>query len=82
MSPTIIPPPPPPLGVQGLCSVVTWYSPDVSCENTIEGYEVRLFNPELSQSNTTRSVGANQTFYILTDEDRVAGEKTYAQVSP
>ena len=38
------PQPPPPLGVQGLCSFVVWYSPAVqSCED-IHGYEVRLYS--------------------------------------
>ena len=81
------PPPPAPIGVQALCSVVVWYSPEVStsCEDLdiklINGYEVRFYDPELIQSNVTKYVGANRTFYILTEEDRLAGDdKTYVQV--
>ena len=80
-SPSVIPPPPPaPVGVQSLCSVVVWYSPEVSCEDTINGYEVRFYDPNFAQSNVTRYVEANRTFYVLTDEDRLAGENTYVQV--
>ena len=74
--------PPPLLGVQGLCSVVVWYGPeDLTCENRISGYAVKLCDPNLSTSNVTRHVGANRTFYILTEEDNVAGKNTHVQVS-
>ena len=73
------------------CSIVTWYSPElevpVSCENnaeTLNGYEVRFSysNSELSQKNVTKYVETNRTFYILTDEDKVAGDKSLVQVCP
>ena len=79
--------PPPlsaPIGVQALCPwpVVVWYSPEVYmfCEDTISGYEVRFYDPNFSQSNVTRYVGANRTFYGVTEEDRLAGENTHVQV--
>jgi hypothetical protein len=81
---TVSPPdpvtPPAPIGVQALCSVVVWYSPEVSCEETINGYEVQFYDPSFTQSNVTRYVGANRTFYVLTERDRLAGENTYVQV--
>ena len=79
VSPPVIPPAP--AGVQALCSVVVWYSPaEVSCEETINGYEVRFYDPNFIQSNMTRYVGASRTFYVLTEEDELAGEDTYVQV--
>ena len=74
---------PPPLEVQGLCSVVVWYSPDVPCER-IHGYNVRLYDPQAVYQNVIRRVGSNGTFYIITDEDRLIGQsgKTYVQVIP
>ena len=80
-SPPVTPPPLPPVRVQVLCSVVVWYSPEVSCEGTIHGYEVQFYDPNVIQSNTTRYVGANRTFYGITEEDRLAGENTYVQVT-
>lgn len=81
----LVPPPtypPPILGVQGLCSIVVWYGPEnLTCVNWISGYEVMLYDPNLSMSNVTKHVEANRTFYILTEEDKVAGEKTCVQVS-
>ena len=71
--------PPPPLGVQGLCSVVVWYSPLVSCED-IRGYEVRLYNPQSPRLNVTNCVGANGTFFIIDEEKLVSGDETYVQV--
>ena len=66
--------------VQGLCSIVVWYSPEVSCEGII-GYNVRLYNPQSPHQNVTRRVGANGTFYIIKDEDKLAGsDETYVQV--
>ena len=50
------------------------------CEDTISGYEVRFYDPNFSQSNVTRYVGANRTFYGVTEEDRLAGENTHVQV--
>ena len=80
-SPSVTPSSPPaPVGVQSLCSVIVWYSPEVSCEDTINGYEVRFYDPNFTQSNVTRYVGANRTFYGVTDEDRLAGENTHVQV--
>jgi hypothetical protein len=74
-------PPPSPVGVQALCSVVVWYSPEVSCEEKINSYEVQFYDANFTQSNVTRYVGANRTFYVLTEEDRLAGENTYVQVT-
>ena len=77
---TIPPPPPPPLGVQGLCSVVVWYSPMVSCED-IRGYEVRLYNPQSpSHRNMTSHIGANRTFYVVDQEKLVSSKEIYVQV--
>ena len=73
-----------PFGLQVMCSVVTWYSPEVSCENNAEiinGYELRFYNSEVTEQNVTKYVGANRTFYVLTEEDKLAGDKTYVQVS-
>ena len=72
-------PPPSPPKVQGLCSLVVWYSPAVSCEG-ISGYEVRLYSPQSVHQNVTRHVGANGTFYIIKDEDKLAVAETYVQV--
>ena len=64
-----------------MCSVVVWYSPvELSCEEIINGYEVRFYDPNFIQSNMTRYVGTNRTFYVLTEEDGLAGEDTYVQV--
>ena len=73
---------PPPLGVRGLCSVVVWYSPEVSCEEAlkISGYEVRLFHPQSAHPNVTSRVGANGTFYIIDKENLASVEETYVQV--
>ena len=71
--------PPPPLGIQGLCTVVVWYSPEVSCED-INGYEVRLYNPQSAHLNVTRRTGANGTFYIVDEEKLVSSDETYVQV--
>ena len=67
--------------MQGLCSVVVWYSPEVSCEG-ISGYDVRLYSPQSVHQNVTRRVGENGTFYIIKDEDNLAGnsDETYVQV--
>ena len=70
-----------PVGVQALCSVVVWYSPEVSCEGMINGYEVRFYDPNFTQSNVMRYVGENRTFYVLTEEDRLATGNTYVQVA-
>ena len=78
----ILAPPPSPPEVQGLCSVVVWNSPEVSCED-ISGYDVRLYSPRSVYQNVTRRVVANGTYYIIKDEDKLAiaglGE-TYVQV--
>lgn len=70
----------PPLGVQGLCSVVVWYRPEVPCED-IRGYEVRLYNPRSAHLNVTDRVGANGTYYIIVDEENVvSSDETFVQV--
>ena len=50
----------PPPQVQALCSVVVWYSPEVSCGDII-GYDVRFFSPRLrlDSHNVTKRVEAN-----------------------
>ena len=60
----------PPPQVQALCSVVVWYSPEVSCGDII-GYDVRFFHPQLLTQNVTRRVGANGTFHIVQEEDKL-----------
>lgn len=84
VSPLTTPSPPAaPFGVQALCSVVVWYSPEVSCEDnvkTINSYEVRFYDPKLMQPNVTRYVGENRTFYIVTENDKLASVETYVQV--
>ena len=60
--------------MQALCSVVVWYNPDVSCEYMINGYDVRFYSPQSDTKNVTRHTEANQTFYIIRDEDRL-GDK-------
>ena len=52
----------------------------MTCEDTISGYEVQFYDPNFTQSNVTRNVGANRTFYSVTEEDRLAGENTHVQV--
>ena len=71
--------PPPPIGVQGLCSVVVWYSPAVSCED-IRGYEVRLYHPQSPHLNVTDGIGANGTFYIVDVDKLVSSDETFIQV--
>lgn len=68
--PTTLPPLPSPPEVQALCTVVVWYRPKLPCES-ITGYNVRLFNPQVTHQSTVRHVGANSTFYIIKDEDRL-----------
>ena len=82
---TTVPPPQPPpsLGVQGLCSIVVWYSPVVeSCED-VHGYEVRLYStsPQSSHLNMTNRVGANRTFYMVEEEKLPNSHETYVQVA-
>ena len=55
--------------VQALCTVVVWYRPQLPC-GSISGYNVRLFNPQMTRQSTVRYVGSNGTFYIIKDEDR------------
>ena len=67
--------------MQALCSVVVWYSPEVSCDG-ISGYDVRLYHPQSAQQSVTRRVGANGTFYIVKDEDRLVNDHdTQVQVA-
>ena len=35
----------------------------------ISGYDVRFYSSQQGSKNVTRSTGANQTFYIIQDED-------------
>ena len=64
-----------------MCFNVVWYIPEVSCES-ISGYDVRLYHPQSAQQYVTRHVGANRTFYIINDEDRLANsDETYVQVA-
>ena len=54
----------------------------MSCEG-ISGYDVRLYSPKSEHQNLTRRVGANGTFYIIKDEDKLAmdgSEDTHVQV--
>ena len=64
-----------------LCSVVVWYRPEVPCGDII-GYDVRFFSPQLDSQNVTKRVGANQTFYIVQDKDKMSAkqEVIYVQV--
>ena len=64
--------------VQALCSIAVWYSPAIS----IIGYDVRFYHPQLDMQNVIRRVGANQTFYIVQDEDKMIAEQEdlYVQV--
>ena len=74
---TMIPPP----QVQALCSVVVWNTPEVSCGDIV-GYDVRFFHPQLLTKNVTRRVGANGTFHIVQEEDKLDAkqEDLYVQV--
>ena len=63
----------------GLCSLVVWNSPNVSC-GLITGYELELFindpqNPYQYNVDPklVRQVGPSGTYYILKDEDRLEG---------
>ena len=52
------------------------------CEG-ISGYDVRLYSPQSVHQNLTRHIGANGTFYIIKDEDKLAmagSDDTYVQV--
>lgn len=69
--------------VQALCSVVVWYSPEVTNCNSITGYDVRFYthSPQLPEQNLTRRVESNGTFYIISDEDNLGNsDGTYVQV--
>ena len=66
----------PPLGVQGLCTFVVWYAPDVPCVD-IRGYEVRLYHPQSAHSNATIGVWATGTFYVV---DNLLRSDDYVQV--
>ena len=51
----------------------------MSCDG-INGYDVRLYHPQLAQQNLTRSVNGN--FFTLIDEDRlVNNHETLVQVT-
>ena len=52
----------------------------MSCEDTISGYEVQFYDSNFTNSNVTRYVRVNRTFYGVTEEDRLAGDDTYVQV--
>lgn len=82
-----LPPPPPPIGVQGLCSVVVWSSPDVPCDG-ISGYDVGLYHRgHLNITGSPRHerhsrfvegtplvvrVPSNRTYYITRGEDHLS----------
>ena len=54
----------------------------MSCDGII-GYDVRLYSPQSVHQNLTRRVGANGTFYIIKDEDKLAmagSDDTHVQV--
>ena len=63
------------------CVVVYSPGPEVSFGDIV-GYDVRFYSPQLLTQNVTRHNGANQTFYIIQDEDRLdANQKDlYVQV--
>lgn len=69
----------PPLGIQGLCSVVVWYRPEVPCRD-IHGYEVRLYHPQSEHLNLTNRVGVNATHYIVDEDKLVSRDETVVQV--
>ena len=56
--------------MKALCTVVVWYRPELPCDS-ITGYNVRLFNPQAIDQSAVRHVGANSTFYIIKDEDKL-----------
>ena len=56
--------------MKALCTVVVWYRPELPCDS-ITGYNVRLFNPQATDQSAVRDVGANSTFYIIKDEDKL-----------
>ena len=72
---------PPPSEVQAHCSHVNWRnSPDVSCEK-INGYDVRLFNPDTGEV-VERRVDARATFhnFLQSDKDLTEQKSTTIQV--
>ena len=69
----------PPVGVQGFCSSVVWYTPEVPCQH-IYGYEVRLYHPQSAHQNVTRHVGASEIFYIVEENSQDRSDDTYVQV--
>lgn len=56
--------------VKALCTVIVWYRPELPCDSII-GYNVRLFNPQATDQSAVKYVGANSTFYIIKDEDKL-----------
>lgn len=70
--------------VLALCSVVVWYTPAVTSavDIMITGYDVRFYSPQSDTENVIRHVGANQTFYIVQNEDKTVAnlEDIYVQV--
>ena len=65
-----------------LCSVVLWYSPAVvsPVDTMITGYDVRFYSPQSDTENVIRHVGANQTFYIVQNEDKTVTNLEYIYV--
>lgn len=53
----------------------------MSCDG-VSGYDIRLYSPLSVHQNVTRQVGANGTFYIIKDEDKLLiTDDTYFQVA-
>lgn len=70
--------------VLALCSIVVWYTPAVTSavDIMITGYDVMFYSPQSDMENVIRHVGANQTFYIVQNEDKTVAnlEDIYVQV--
>ena len=79
----VAPPPtlPPPSEVQVYCSLVIWRnSPNISYEK-INGYDVRLFNPDTAEE-VIRQVDDRGTFhnFLLSDKALTEQKSTTVQV--
>ena len=73
--------PPPPV-VQGLCSVVVWYSPDFPCREIIR-YDVMLYSPQSEDQADLIHVDADRTYYIIPVEENATSSydhTTYVKV--
>ena len=73
--PELVPPP-----VQSFCSVVVWSNPKLPCEG-IEGYEVRVYDPDMEQ-HVNHLVNSYLTYYVIEDDDslQIKLEDAYVQV--